>query len=342
MPQKNKSNDGYKAFVDALKAETIDCLYILHGEERYLLQHSLTRLRSLLCPNGLNGFNYKRYEGKVLTLDTLDEAIDTLPTFASRTLIEIHDFDIFKCNDADKKRLGRTFSQLPEYVCVLFVYNAVDYKPDRRVKTNTEILKYANVVEFPVQEQGALTKWIAKHFADAGKRISSDNARYLALITGGYMSTLLGEIEKTAAFTRSDVVERADIDAVVTPVLDTVVYKMTDAIAKSEHALAMKIMDELLRMKEPAHKLLFSISLTMRQLMAARVCIESNHHVKDLMHMCGIRFDFQAKALMDTVRTMSLKSCCEAVLHCSDTALALNSSSEPEACLTELILKLAF
>jgi len=341
MPPKNKSNDDYKAFLAALKSGEIGCFYIFHGEERYLLRHCLTGLRDLLCPSGLNGFNYKRYEGKALTIDELSEAIDTLPNFSERTLIEIHDFDIFKANESDKKRLGEILSQLPEYVCIVLIYDALDYKPDRRVKANSAILQYASVVEFSVQEQSLLIKWIAKHFADAGKRISSADAGYLALITGGYMSTLLGEIEKTAAFARDEVITRADIDAVVTPVLDAVVYKMTDAIAKRDHILAMNIMDELLRMKEAPHRLLFSISLTMRQLMAARVCIESKRHVKDLMQMCNLRYDFQAKALMDTARNMNISGCRKAVLHCSQAALELNSTTEQEACLTELILKLA-
>jgi len=341
MPQKSKPNDEYKAFLASLKTGEIGRLYIFHGEERYLLRHSLLKLRELLCPDGINGFNYNRYEGKALTVDKLDDAIDTLPNFAQRTLIEIHDFDIFKCSDTDKKRLGQIFAQLPEYVCVIFIYDVVIYKPDRRVKLNAEILKHADVIEFSVQEHGPLIKWISKHFADAGKRISSADAGYLALITGGYMSALLGEIEKTAAFSRGEVVTRSDIDAVVTPVLDAVVYKMTDAIAKREHISAMKIMDELLRMKEAPHRLLFSISLTMRQIMAARVCIENNRDAKALMKMCGLRYDFQARALMDTARKMNLKDCREAVLSCSKTAFDLNSTTEQEACLTELILKLA-
>jgi len=340
MPVKKSSTDGYKRFTDALKTGDVGCFYIFHGEERYLLERHLSQLRKLLCPDGLSGFNYKRFEGKNLTAQELDEAIDTLPSFAQRTLIEIHDYDLFS-ND-DKPNLLRILSELPEYVCVLFIFDIVAFKPDRRVKINAEILKHAEVVEFAVQEQSKLLRWIVAHYADAGKTISTGDATYLLMLTGGHMSALHGEIEKTASYCKGGTVTRADIDAVVTPVLDAAAYKLTDALARRDHAGAMRLLDELLQMKEAPHKLLFSISLKMRQLLAARLCVENNEGKSTLIDMCGIRHEFQARALMDTARNAPLASCREAVMQCAITANELNSSSEPEARLTELIARLAF
>ena len=339
MPAK-KDVDGFMRLSAGLSAGQIGCFYIFHGEERYLLQRSLSMLRALICPDGLSSFNYKRYEGKHLNLDLLDEAIDTLPSFAERTLIEIHDFDLFSCDD--KPRLVQILSNLPDYVCLVCVYELLAYKPNRRAKVNAEILNCADVVEFVLQEQSKLIKWIIMHFKDAGKNISADNAKYLAFITGGYMSSLHGEIEKTASFASGDTISRADIDAVVIPVLDTAAYKLTDALARGDHAGAMQILSELFEMKEPAHKLLFSISLKMRQLLAARVCIEAQKSKGDLIEICSLKHEFQAKALMDSARMMSLKSCREAVLHCANTAHELNSLPDPDSRLTELITKLAF
>jgi len=339
MPVKS-NDDSYRQFVKALKADQIDCFYIFHGEERYLLDRCVTDLRRRLCLDGLDSFNYKRYEGKSISIDELEEAIDTLPSFSDRTLIEIHDFDIFKSDDLP--RLNRVLSDLPEYVCLLLIYDIVQFKPDRRKKDTAEILKHAHVVEFTVQELGRLVKWIVMHYEDAGKKISGRDAEYLAFITGGFMSSLHSEIEKTAAFSKGDTVTRTDIDAVVTPVLDAVAYKLTDALARHDHVEAMKIMDELFQMKEAPHKLLSTISIKMRQLLVARVCIESNSGKSALVDICGIRHDFQARALMDTARKASLSGCRNAVLMCADTALELNSSSEPEMRLAELVTKLAY
>ena len=339
MPKKAKNKYGYKELSGSLASGEIGCLYIFHGDERYLLQHSLAALRRSLCPDGLGSFNYRRFEGRGFDPDELSAAVNTLPAFAERTLIEVHDFDVMKSDTAEK--LIGIFSDIPEYACVVFVYDAMPYKPDGRLKITGELLKYANVIEFAVQEQDKLIKWIGQHFASAGKRISPQDSEYLAFITGGYMSALLGEIGKVSAYAKAETVTRRDIDAVASPVLDAVVYKMTDALAKRDHGNAMKMLGELLEMREEPHKLLYSISLKIRQLLAARVCVENGMDKSALMEMCGLRHEFIARPLMDTARRMTLSDCRKAVLNCSAAAYGLNSAPEPEARLTELVARLA-
>jgi len=300
----------------------------------------LAGLRALLCSDGLDGFNYKRFEGKGLEINEIEDAVDTLPAFADKTLVEIHDYDLFKGDD--RQNLCDIFSDLPDYVCIVFVFSTIEYKPDTRQKLNKEILKHATVVEFIAQDQDKLIKWIRRHFKDAGKNINSEDAGYLAFTTGGLMATLNGEIEKTAAYSKHETITRSDIDAVVTPVIETVAYKLTDALVHRDNIRALRILDELFQMREAPHKLMFSISLKMRQLLAARICIENKQSQTKLMEMCSIRHDFQARTLMNTARKATLSECCNAVISCSETALELNSSPEPESRMIELVTKLAF
>ena len=339
MGDKSIKNNNYDALVSALKTNQIEKCYIFHGEERYLSERCLASLRTLLCPDGLDGFNYKRFEGKGLSFDEIEDAVNTFPAFAEKTLIEIHDYDLFK-ND-NKQLLIDLLSDLPDFVCLVFIYGTVEYKPDGRQKINKEILNHINVVEFIPQDQDKLVKWIKRHFLDSGKQISVSDAEYLAFITGGLMATLNGEIEKTAAYAKSDHITRADIDAVVTPALDTVVYKLTDALVDRDNNKALRTLDELLQLREAPHKLMYSISLKMRQLLAARVFIEAGAEKTLFMKICAIRHEFQARTLYSTAGKTTLNKCREAVLMCSDTALELNSTSDPEARITELVTKLA-
>lgn len=341
MPKKaGQSGDGYKQLADALSTGQIGSLYILHGEEHYLLARALDRLRAKLFPDGLSSFDYRRFEGKTLSVEELDDAINTLPAISERTLIEIHDLDMFKHDR--KQRMAELFSDLPEYVCIAIIFDTIEFKPDGRVKLDAELLRNGQIIEFRTQEQDKIVTWIKRHFADAGKSISSADAEYLAFVTGGYMDTLHGEIGKTAAYARETTVTRSDIDAVVPPVLDAVVYKLTDALFNRDHTGAMRILDELLRMREPPHKLLFSVSLKMRQLLAARVYINSGPSYKGaIKEICGIRSDYAVRTLIETARRSSVSYCREAVICCAGTGMHMNTSSQPEACLTELIVKLA-
>lgn len=335
----SKNKSGYEQLVSAIKTGQISKLYIFHGNERYLLERSVMSLRALLCPDGLDGFNYRRFDGKTLPMAELEDAINTLPAFAEKTLIEIHDYDIFK--GEQRTKLNEIFSGLPDYTCVVFIYSTIEYKPDGRHKINKEILKHATVIEFAVQEQDKLTRWIKRHVHDAGKNISTGDAEYLAFITGGLMASLHGEIAKVTAYSKSEYVQRSDIDAVVTPVLDAVAYRLADALVNREHKSALLQLDELFRMREAPHKLMYSISLKMRQLLAVRVCIEEKLSKSAIMEICGIRHDFQLRNIMETAGKTTLAGCKETVINCSETALELNSGTEPESRMVELVTKLA-
>ena len=340
MAQNKNADTSYDAFNAAINAGNIGGLYIFHGEERYLLDISISELRRRLCPEGLDSFNYKRFEGKDITVDEIEDAINTMPVFAERTLIEIHDNDLF-ANAQRKERFIEIFTDVPDYACVVFVFSAIEYKPDGRTKLDKELLKNAQVVEFTSQEQAKLLKWISRHFEAAEKKIAKADAEYLAFITDGLMTTLDSEIEKVSAYAQGETVTRADIDAVVAPSLDAVAYKLADAMLAQKYDAGMSILDELFRMREAPQKIIYSISLKMRQLLAARVCIENGMDKYALMDMCGVRYEFQARILMDAARRATLAGCREAVLFCSDAALALNSEPEPEARLIELVAQLA-
>lgn len=340
MAQKKPDNTEYEALKSAVAKGQLGKLYIFYGEERYLLENYLTQIRKLLAGNDFSEFNYKRFEGNI-SVDELSAACDMLPAFAERTLIEVTDFDMFKANDETKQKLMALILDLPEYICLIFVYDAIAYNFDGRLKLGALLKKEAKIIEFNVQEQSQLVKWIKKHFAEGGKKIETPTAEYLAFITGGLMTALNVEIDKVISYTNDDSVTRAHIDAVVTPVLDAVSWKLTDHIADNDFNAASSVLFDLLSMREAPHKLIYSISLKLRQLLAARLCIEHGLGEKALMGLCGIKLDFQARNLLASARKIKLEDCRRAVILCSETAFGMNNGSDPEYLLSELLIRLA-
>lgn len=342
MARKNTESQEYKAFIKAVSDGSPESLYIFHGEEHYLMERYLEKVRELLIPDGLEEFNHRRFEGRSITAAEICDAVDMLPVFSDRTLIEVRDYDIFKANEADRKMLLAAISDIPEYVCLIFIYDTIEFKPDKRLKDSKDFLKHIHEVEFSLQDSEKIVRWISKHVKDGGKTITAQDAEYLAFITGGQMTTLNTEIEKLCSYAKSNVITREDIDICVIPVTDAVTYKLANAVAEGAYSSAAAILSDLIRMREPAHKILFSLSMTMRQLMWARLALDAGKSTHYLMDTYGIRYDFQAKNLMANAKKLTLQTCRKAVLLCSDAALAINSGSDPEASMAELIASICF
>jgi len=341
MARKANESQEYKAFIKALSEGTPESLYIFHGEEHYLMERYLEKLRTVLIPDGLDEFNHRRFDRGVTAAAIID-AVDMLPVFSDRTLIEVHDFDVFKATESEKKQLISLFADIPDYVCLIFIYDTIEFKPDKRLKDVKEILKYAHEVEFALQDGEKITRWVCKHVKEGGKYISPNDAEYLAFITGGQMTALNTEIEKLCSYASAENITRQDIDTCVIPVTDAVAYKMANAVAGGEYSTAAAMLSDLIRMREPAHKILFSLSMTMRQLLWARLTLDAGKNVRYLMDSYGIRYDFQAKNLMSNAKKLSTEICRKAVLLCSDTALAINTGADAEAAMAELVASICF
>lgn len=341
MAGKNRRDDNeeYERLRQALRAGTPDRLYAFWGEERYLLEDCVARLRALV-PDGTAEFNHRRLDGRTLSMESLREAVDAFPAFSPLTLTEVTDLDFSKLGEDDRRELLEILSDIPDHATVVFIFDTVEFKLDGRIKANQELKKLMTSVEFCVQGEASLTRWIARHFGRYGKRITRDGAEKLIAMTGGYMTALHGEIEKLAAYCEGETVEARDVEAVVTPVLDAEVYNLTDAILAGKGDLAIEKLGELLRMNEAPHRLMFSISMKLRQLLAARILLDEGSGTGELMELCSIRYEFQARSIMAIARRVSLSTCRDLIRLCSDAAYKLNSSSGDNGeVLTEFVMR---
>lgn len=338
---KKKANKEYEELKKDLRENSLKNIYAFYGDERYLLEYYFGKIKESLIDTGFEEFNYKRIEGKGMTVNALSEAVDALPVFAEKTLIEIRDFDFSKCSADVRDGLLEVLSDVPEYACVVFVFNTVEFKLDARIKANAAIKKLITAVEFKEQERSDLINWIGRHFKARGKSIDSGTAEYLAFVCGGMMTGLVSEIDKVCAYTERNEVTREDIDAVVIPVADAEIYKLTDAVLKGIYKEAMELLYDLLSAQVAPHRIIYGLSSKMRGLLAARVCIEERNE-SSFMELSGIKYEFQARTVMSVAGTCDIEQCRKYVLLCSETAYKMNSSgTDYKDVLTELLVSMA-
>ena len=340
MPSKAKGTDeGLKRLKRDIREGTIGTLYVFHGEETYLRDRYLKQMREKLLPPGMEEFNYHTLNGKDFDLKTLAQMVDCLPMMSPRTLIVVNDWDIYK---GDRDALAEVLSDLPDYVCLVFVYDLIEYKADARTKLAAVVKEKGSVVAFNRQSQGDLVSWIARHFRQLDRDISSEDARYLIFLCGDLMTTLASEIEKIGAYAGHHRVTRQDIDAVATPQLDAVVFRMTDAIAAGNFDKAASVLGDLFHMQEPPVKLLAALGRHLRQLYTARLALEEKKGVPYVMEQWGMKSSYPAERLMGAARRFSLAWCRWAVIRCGQTDLAMKSGGgDGEDLLTSLLMELA-
>ena len=340
MPPKAKPNNAaYQKLKQDIKEGTIGTLYVFHGEETYLRDHYLKQMKEKLLPAGMEEFNLHTLSGKDFDVKTLAQMVDCLPMMSARTMIVVSDWDIYK---GDRDALAEVLSDLPDYLCLVFVYDLIAYKADARTKLAAVVKEKGSVVAFDRQSQGDLVSWIARRFRALDRDISSEDARYLIFLCGDLMTTLASEIGKIGAYAAHHRVTRQDIDAVATPQLDAVVFQMTDAIAAGNFDKAAEVLGDLFHMQEKPVALLAALGRQLRQLYTARLALEEKKGVPYLMELWGMKSSYPAERLMGAARRFSLAWCRWAVIRCGQTDLAMKSGGgDGEDLLTALLMELA-
>lgn len=324
-----------------IRAKQPQRLYVFHGEESFLLHHYLTQLRKVTLDELTESFNYHRFNNENFDLRSFIEAVENLPMMAQHTLVTVEDIDLFKLSEDARSAVTSALSDIPEYCTVVFSYETLEFKPDKRQKKLWEALSAGCIVDFVKQDQRSLISWITRHFAAKGKQISAPLCTYLLEITDGTMTSLAGEIEKISAYSDAPIVCKADIDAVTEPVLDAVVFRMTDKLAAGDYAGALQTLQELLKMQQEPIAILAAVGAHLRRLGTARTLLDHGANSSELAKLCGVA-DFVARKAMEAARRFDgafFKNAMQLVL---ETDMKMKTSyDDPERLLDLLILQLA-
>lgn len=341
MPSKSKPDtSGLDQLKKDLSAGKPGQLYVFHGEETYLRDHYLGRLREAVLTGGLGEFNRHDLSAKDMSPHALEEAVDCLPMMAERTLIQVTDFDLFKAGEKDREEYVRILANLPDYCCLVLLYDVPEYKPDARTKLAQTVKAHGVVVNFARQSPRELADWVRRHFKAQGKEIDPRLCEELIFLCGDLMHTLQQEIGKIAAYAKGDKITRADIEAVATPQLSAVVFRIADAIGEKNFDKAAATLGELHQMQKTPYEIMGAFGKQMRQLYSARLALDGGKNAAWVSKLWGMRYP--ADRLMVSARRFSLPWCRRAVIRCAQTDLAMKSTGQDaRELMTTLLLELA-
>ena len=339
-----KTAEAYQRLKKDVAAGTLGTVYIFWGEETYLREYYLSQAVKKLVPAGMEEFNYHRLEGKNLSIQTLADTVEAMPMMAERTLVQVVDLDLFKLGEQQREQIISLLSDMPPYCCLIFIYDQIEYKPNRTMKKLCRVLdSVAQVVKFETQSRGDLLNWISRRFRANGKTIDNQTAEHLIFTCGSLMNGLIPEIEKISAYTKGSVVTKKEIDAVAAPVLEAQVFDMTAAISRRDFNRAAEILGTLLKLQEEPIMLLAVMGKELRKLYTARIAIENGLDKFWLMEQWGMRSDYPARLLLEAARKVSTPWAARAAERCRELDLRMKSVTgvDSEAELKEFLMELA-
>ncbi len=342
MAKKEENRDSALAALKvALREKNPANLYIFYGEELFLLQHYLRQLKATVLDELTESFNFHFFNQENFDLRSFADAVENLPMMAERTLVQVDDVDIFKLDEQGRETMTEILSDLPDYCTLVFTYETVPFKLDKRYTKLSAAVGKGQIVEFAKQSQRDLIAWVQRHFMAAQKRIAPELCAYLIDLTDGTMTAIGSEIRKIVAYSGADTICRADIDAVVEPTLDAQAFRMTDQLSTGNYSAALQTLQKLFKLQEEPPMILGAIGANYRRLSAARTLLDHGRSASELQKLCGMG-EYPARKTMDAARRYRPEFLTKASSLILETDYQIKTSFDDSHRLVELlILRLA-
>lgn len=294
-----------------IKSGQLKQMYLLFGEEAYLRRQYKDKLRDALAEEG-DTMNTHYFEGKDINLGEIIDLAETMPFFADRRVIVMENTGLFKSGGEKLAEYLETPAQ-----SVFFVF--AESEVDKRSKLYKQVQKAGRAVEFALQDERTLKRWIAGILKKDGKQITENCAEYFLEKTGTDMGSIRMELEKLSCYCMDkDVIEKEDVDKICTTRVSNRIFDMVTAIGERRTKEALTLYYDLLALKEPPMRILFLIARQCNTLLQVKQLKNKGYDNRTIGEKTGLppfvagKYVTQASRFKEKELKRAVKQCVEA------------------------------
>ena len=313
-----------------LKQQTYKNVYLLCGEEAYLRNQYKKKLKDALVTEG-DTMNFSLYEGKDCNPLTIIDMAETMPFFADYRVLLIENSGFFK-NKCDE--LADYVSAVPKSTCMIFVETEID----KRSRFYKEVKKHGRVVEFGIQKEDTLTKWVLGMLKKEEKNITRETLQVFLGKTGSDMQMIKNELDKLISYTEGrDVITTEDVENVCVTQTTNKIFDMVNAIAEGKQAKALEYYEDLLALKEPPMRILYLIARQFNQLYQVKLLLKEGMASSEIAKQAGI-IPFAMKKYQAQAKSFTTEQLREAVEECVAAEEAVKTGMMGDRLSVELVI----
>ena len=110
---------------EQIKTENFSRVYLIYGEESYLKEHYVGRLKDKLVDDAFGDFNFHQYDGKNTAVNDILQDADMIPMMGGCMFILVHDYPLDK-SQKDIDALKEYFADVPDTSVIVFWYDSLE------------------------------------------------------------------------------------------------------------------------------------------------------------------------------------------------------------------------
>ena len=268
-----------------LKENKLNSLYLLYGEELFLLENSLRKIKSLFG-EVVKGINFISIDET--NISELISDIET-PAFGyEKKLILVKNtgllkkegkrknLEICKLKEKVNEYINKNIETINKSIVLVFVEEDADIKQEL-YKT---IDKLGTVCKFDYQKPIQIEKRLKAICNGYKVEIDDSNVRYLIECCGTNMQDLINEIRKLIEYAgENGKIQKEDIDKLVIKKMESIIFELTDSLGKKNITNALEVLKNLIYAKEPIQKILITLYNHFKKIYFTAIALKYNKDV---------------------------------------------------------------
>ncbi len=313
-----------------IKTGQLKQIYLLYGEEAYLVRQYRDRLLGALLGGG-DEMNVNRFEGKGVSVPEIIDMAETLPFFSDRRVIMLENTELFKSGG---EKLAGYLKEPAESSSFIFVEREVD----KRSGLYKTVKKLGYAAEFGRQDAKTLQKWVCGILKKEGKQISSGTLQLFLEGCGDDMENIRKELEKLLCYTLDrDVITSDDVKEICVPQIQNHIFDMITAIAEGRGEKALSLYYDLLALREPPMRILSLISRQFNLLLQVKELAKKGYPQASIGEKVGLHGFIAGKYMKQAAgfKTAFLK---QALNDCAEAEFAFKSGRMGDQLSVEMLI----
>ncbi len=273
-----------------LKQGKLNSIYLFYGEELYLLESAVKKIKKLFGELIL-GINYIQIDET--NVNNIISDIET-PAFGfDKKLIIVKNAGLLK---GEKKANSKLNNNLQKKIAEYIKENIETIKKSTIlvfIEENISKCELAKIIE----ENGEVCNFEKLKPIDIKKRLKAicnayevnADERTLELIietSGTNMQNLINEIRKLIEYTgKGGTITKEAVEKLTTKEFEARIFDLTDELGKKDIARAMEILKELIYNKEPVQKILITLYNHFKKIYLTKLCMEKNRDIISILKL---------------------------------------------------------
>lgn len=284
------SDEARSFFVELKKAPEVAPVYLLHGDEGYLLRLAVDEVIAKALPRGLNDFNHDMFYGKEADPHRIVAACETLVMFGGRRLVLVK--ELHRASPAQIEVLADYLNNPSPSTTLVCVALTQDKALPKTTAFYRRAKKAGVVQEFKQLREWEVGTFLRKQAHQRGLRLSQEAEDSLVQSVGSDLASLDGALEKIDLYLgpASGVrdVDQEVLHEVVAVTRTAEIFEFTDAIAQRDLPRSIRLLTEMIEQGQKGTAINLMVARQIRQIWQVKVAESRGLGKNDIAQVAGM------------------------------------------------------